>query len=64
MSEIETGFQTFPTCPYCGFVHQDWRDGTEMKNDGDSETMVCGECEKSFTCEMCIEVSFSTEKGV
>lgn len=42
------------TCPYCG-----WKDRDSWES-GDSGTMDCGNCDKQFTFERNVDVTYTT----
>ncbi len=62
MAELkETYGEDYPTCPACGFADQDWWDGLEPKNDGDSWEVEC-RCGAKNKITMCVSVTFDTEE--
>ena len=46
-------------CPYCGYVHGDMWESSP--NDGDTEVIECGGCEKKFESSTCITVDYRTK---
>jgi len=45
-------------CPYCGYEHGDsweWADGREQEDE-----FECHQCQKTFSCERSISVTYST----
>ena len=58
MSKIDTSFTKEITCPYCGYEHGD---SYEISDDiGDKQ---CLNCDKTFSYERHVEVTYSTEKA-
>lgn len=62
MTEYDTEFTEFPTCPHCGEADQDWWDGLPSKEDGDEWTVECGFCDESYTVTMSVSTYFATRK--
>ncbi len=54
--EFNTEYTDYPTCPHCGFVHEDYCDMTK-----DSE-YDCDRCEKTFYCTSETDIKFCTGK--
>jgi len=57
-------WETFPTCPACGCVDQDWWDGlstNELARDGDSTEWACPQCERQMTVTICMDYTFQVE---
>ena len=52
----DTTFTPLAVCPWCGYED---RDSFEF---GDSDDAHCGECERQYPVERCVEVSYSTTR--
>jgi transcription elongation factor Elf1 len=61
MPEIDHDYTTEITCPYCGHKVRDSWEYTEALEDGDTELIQCGECERDFLAELSVSVSYSTQ---
>lgn len=61
MNDFDTEWTTFPVCPHCGDIDQDWWDGLSPKNDGDSWEAECGNCQKNYIVTMSISTHFDTK---
>lgn len=59
---IDHEYTGVPVCPWCGWKDNDWWDGSGLKDDGDTEKMECGDCEKPFETTMYISRDFCTKK--
>ena len=47
------------TCPYCGWKDEDsWEYGVEEEE----HEVVCPDCDKIFILEVCVSVTYSTER--
>ena len=62
MTEQDTDYTTFPTCPSCGESDQDWWDGLPPKNDGDEWEADCSACGTKYKVTMSVDVSFCTSR--
>lgn len=56
MEEIHHEYTTEITCPWCGYEE---RDSWEANDSGQTD---CGKCDKPFTYERDVSVTYSTEK--
>lgn len=54
---MDTKYEANIKCPYCG-----WEDRDSWES-GDSGEMECGRCDKEFTFEREVEVTYSTWKS-
>jgi transcription elongation factor Elf1 len=50
MSKIDASYQSHITCPYCGWKNMNTRECA--LNDGDTDRVECGKCEKLFDIEV------------
>lgn len=58
MENIDTAYQRFITCPYCGYVDRDsWEFQTSSCDDWE-----CPKCLEHFCVEREIEITYSTKK--
>lgn len=60
---IETKLQDVPTCPHCGYVHDDaweWNFGPGLE--GTSEDRRCDRCDEAFDCKRSVSVYYTTTK--
>ena len=63
-SEVVMGeYGNYPKCPFCANEDQDWWDGNETTDDGDTDLYECGDCEKEYHVTMHIDVSFTSSKA-
>ena len=60
-SKFDTEWTTFPTCPACGMIDQDWWDGLESKWDGDVWDWECQQCGADVVISMSVSTNFDTE---
>jgi hypothetical protein len=59
---LDLKYNPYPVCPYCG---RKYRDAWELSFDGDMEgstEVECGGCEKPYTIQRNVEVTYSTTK--
>jgi len=59
-TRFESPMTEVPMCPHCGKCDQDWWEGTDLKGDGDEETVSCPFCEKDYVTTMYQTVEFVT----
>jgi transcription elongation factor Elf1 len=55
LNKIDTQYQAFLVCPYCGYID---RDSWEHREDEGS--IECGSCNKSFNYARDVSVTYST----
>ena len=61
--EFDTDYTREVTCPYCGYEdHDSWEVFDGSSGDGDITETSCGRCDKEFTVQLHVRVSYSTEK--
>jgi len=62
ISDLDCCYNSFPVCPHCGEEQEDCLDGQPDRGDGDEWETECCECEKRYTVEMCVVVTYDTRK--
>ena len=60
MSDLQHDYTHEPVCPYCGRVYGDaWEINFGGDMEGSTE-ITCGACEKDFSVDRHVEVTYST----
>lgn len=63
VEEFDTDYTRDITCPYCGYENNDsWEVFGPNDGDGDVTETSCGRCDKEFTVQLNVRVTYSTEK--
>lgn len=61
---VECISSNMPKCPHCKRWDQDWYDGLEPKDDGDTWEADCPFCEKPYSVHMSVSTTFTTAEPV
>ena len=56
----DSAWSNVPVCPHCGRHYLDWAGESELRSDGDEDTLTCGDCGGLFDTAMTVNVSFRT----
>ena len=61
--EFDTDYTRKIVCPYCGWEdNNSWEVFGMSDGDGDIRETDCGRCDKDFTVQLHVSVSYTTEK--
>lgn len=51
----------YPICPHCSTELTEWWDGYLRGEDGYTDEVTCGECEKEYTVTVHVDVTFDSK---